>query len=558
MNQLHCVGLKCRIFLTAVLCLGAGVTTAGPVYDAGPLNFATQDPQSMWATGDAFILDDKEFFGKTWNNASTTIGGIIGDVSTVTVNTNPLWWAWKACKETVDFLCGSEPSKGQVSEVVDTRTGAEVKLTSTGKFGFELGYTVDGGSVEAGAEFSATAVIPDPVGPGELFSLNPNSSLDDGTISSQSPTAKAFLNAVAELEASVTAQGCLILAGCTSGSGDLVDFAETLTLAEINPNALEILPNTLPDANGDPTLPLASVDLFGQKLTLQGALDASLTPGFKLTTSQFTIIDTTPPTPDLTVDLAQLTLNVPEITTSGGLDGGVIKSNGRDDFIGLKADLDGVAAMAGAIPPLGVGVDLIDVGSGATNFKVTTQLDLLDIDVGPDLGVTQHFELTPTLMVDLQFDNAVTIEGMADKQTSWSGAWANLPNLAIFTNTTITPTFWLDAILTNNIGLDLGLSGTIDLFKFSFNASLGGVNLIGTSPVSLNSLLGLGNTLFETDKLDFPIWDTQFALGGFNKITAASFMVVVPEPGSLSLILIGLGALLLRRRCRRTMVSETW
>jgi hypothetical protein len=535
--------------------LFAGAANAIP-YDPGLLSFATTDPQSMWGPGDAPILEDSMFFGSEWTNKSATLGGIVGSVSTTTVNTNPLWWVWKGCKETVNVFCGSEPDPGDVRVVTDTRTGAKLDLTSSGKMGFELGYTVDSGSVLASLDYSASAVLPDTLAPGDFFSLGAGSSLDDGEISSQSPTAKAYINAIAELSASVTATGCLIFAGCTSGTGTLIDIDETLPLLEINPNALEVLPRLLPDLSGEPhQAPLASVDLFGQTLTLEGALDATLTPGFKLSSSQFTLVDTTPPTPDLTVELASLSVNVPEIQTLGGVDGDVLTSNGRDDLAKLKIDLDGVAAMGGAIPPLGVGIDLIDIGSGATNFKVSTQLDLLDIDAGPDLGITQNFELTPTLMVRLDFDKAVTIEGMAAPQLFWEGEWSDLPRMALSQGTTtFTPTFWLDAILTNNIGLDLGLSGTIDLFKFSFGASLGGVNLLGTSPVSLNSLLGVGNTLFETPKAMFPIWDTSFHLGGFDRITAASFgITTVPTPGVLWLMMAGFGALLLPR-LRRTKV----
>jgi len=552
---------RAKILSISVLCLLAGGAYADTIYNAGPLEFVTND-QSMWSEGAAFQLNGStgDALITGWGPTTSTFGGIIGSKSTTTINTNPLWWAWKACKETIDFLCGGQPSKGAEQLVLDTRTGAKVDLTTSGAFGFELGYTVDGGSVNATADFSAEAIIPDArdVKIDQFFNLNPTATLDDGSLSSQSPTAKAFINAIAKLEASVSAQACVILAGCVQDSANLVNINETLELVSIDPNAIEILPNLLPDANGDINQPLASVALFNQKLTLEGALSAAIppVPGFKLTTSQFTIINTTPPTPTLTVELASLEVFVPDIVTTGGKDGDLIKSSGRDDFLQIKADLDGIAAMAGVLPPLGIGIDLIDIGSGATNLKIGAQLDLLDIDAGPDFGITQNFELKPTLMVQLAFDNAVMIEGKAGPQTSWMGAWEDLPNMSVEQRvTTITPKFWLDAQLINSIGLDIGLSGTLDLFKFSFGASLGPISLLSTPDISLNSILGLGNELFATDKLDFNIWNKEFALGGFNMITAAPLVIRrVPEPGTLALLLIGFGALVLRRRGKRSML----
>ena len=90
--------------------------------------------------------------------------------------------------------------------------------------------------------------------------------------------------------------------------------------------------------------------------------------------------------PSVEIDLASLEFQVPEIQASGGVDGDLIKAEGRDDFLKLKADLDGVATLGGVVPPLGLGISLIDIGSGVTNFKVAASLDVLDIDVGPDLG----------------------------------------------------------------------------------------------------------------------------------------------------------------------------
>jgi len=348
------------LFLTA----SATAVNASAIYDAGSLGFSTTN-QSMWGTGSATVLKDSVFVGTQWTNKSGGAGGIIGEKSTVTINTNPLWWAWKACKETVDFLCGGEPSKGQIKETIDTRTGARVDLTTSGKFGLEFGYEIDSGSVDASAAFGATAVLPDQVDQRKYIDLQTASSLNAGAISTQSPWISAYMDGIAEFSGTIEGQACLILTGCTpKGKLDLPGVDTRLKIASIDPNSLKVLPGALPapDPN-DPNVPFAEVKLLNQTLTLEGALSAAVppVPGFKLSTSQFTIASTVPPTPALTTELASLEFQVPEIQTTGGAQNGQIKSNGRDDVLKPKVDLDGVAAMAG-FPPLGFGVDLIDAG----------------------------------------------------------------------------------------------------------------------------------------------------------------------------------------------------
>jgi len=533
----------------SALCVASGKASATAVYDPGPLMFSTTD-QSMWGTGNATVFKNSVFLGPQWTNKTVGVGGFTGSLSTVTINTNPAWWAWKACKETIDFLCGGEPSKGQIQEVIDTRTGARVDLTTSGKFGLEFGYTVNSGSVNAAAAFSAAAVLPGTnAKQGEFFSLNPDTKLEGGSISSQSPQVEAHINAIAQLSASVTAQACLILAGCTGkGTLTLPSVDMTQPVLSIDPNSIKILGGLLPPDNpGEPRKPLAEVKLLNQTLTLQAAVDlVAQTPGWKLTTSQFTIVDTTPPTPDVTIDLASIEFKLPNIATSGGLDAGLIKSSGRDDVIKLRLDVDALATGLG-IPVLGFGLTLIDEGG----FKIGGQFDALDVDIGPDIGITQDFELEPTLMVHLDFSKPVMIAGLSGLRTFWEGEWDLLPEIALLETTSFSPIFWLDATLTNTIGIDLGLVGTMDILKFSFSAEAGPVKILETNPISLNSLLGLGNQLFSTPKLEFPIWDTPFQLGGFEPIHAAAFTINVPTPGTLVLLLAALGAAALARRRSR-------
>lgn len=534
-------GFKVLAFL--ILAAASAHAGASVIYDPGPLLFTTTN-QSMWGTGNATVISKSVFLGPQWTNQTVTVGKIIGDVNETTVNTNPAWWAWKACKAGgLGSLCGGEPDPKPKDVITDTRSGAKVDLTTSGKFGLEFGYTVNSGSVDATANLTASAVLPSSnPKQGEYFSLNPDSKLAGGSLASQSPWVEAHIDAIAKLSGSISAQACLILAGCTKeGKADLPSVNLDQNVLAIDPNSIKILDGLLPPDNpGDPRKALAEVKLANQSLTLQAALSAEGVPGFKLTSPQFTFVNTLPPGPDISFDLASIEFQLPNISTSGGVDGSQLMSSGRDDVIKLRADVDGLAFVTSSatIPPLGLGIDLIDSGG----FKVGMQFDALNIAIGPDIGITQDFELQPTLMVNLDFSEPVMISGLSGPQTSWFGEWDMLPDIALLQSTTITPTFSLMAMLTNNIGIDLGLTGTWDVDRFSFSASAGGVTILGTNPISLNTLLGLGNTLFSTDKLRFPIWDTAFDLGGFDPITAAAFTINVPAPGTLTLLAAALAA----------------
>ncbi|MGY5453489.1 hypothetical protein ACVFI8_21480 [Agarivorans sp. MS3-6] len=418
----------------------------------------------------------------------------------------------------------------------------------------EFGYTINSGSVDASANFLASAVLPsNNPAEQEFFNLNPNSQLAGGEISTQSPEAEAYISAIAELSGSVTGTACLIANGCMTGSAQLPTIDVNQKIIVLDPNSLKILPDLpapLPD-------PLAELSLLNQALTLEGTLTPIATapfvaPGFKLSTAFGTIVDTTPTgTPELEVEVASIEAQLPNISTSGGVVGNMITSSGRDDIIKARIDLDGIASMYG-IPPLGLGLSLVDIAG----FKIGARFDALDIDAGPDLGITQDFELSPTLMVNLAFSNPILIAGLEGLHSSWQGQWDMLPSFALLKSTTFSPTFWLDTMLTNSLGLDLGLTGTMDLFKLGAGVSVAGIDLLSIGPISLNEILGFGNELFSTDKLLLPIVDNSFVLSGFNDIKAASFTIGVPEPTSILLFVCGLIPLLFVRHRKVRRLGE--
>src|SRR5690606_4630439 len=132
--------------------------------------------------------------------------------------------------------------------------------------------------------------------------------------------------------------------------------------------------------------------------------------GIKLTDSSgLSLADTMPdPAPEITVNLVEIGLNIPNIATSGTSSDDKITSSGRDDLLSAQWDIDGIATIFAGLPPAGLNLNLIDAGP----FVLTVSLDLIDVDAGPVLGIRQDFELVPTLMVDLDFSNPIQIAGM--------------------------------------------------------------------------------------------------------------------------------------------------
>lgn len=539
---------------------------AAVMYDAGALNFESTN-QSMWGSGSAYVNSNSVFVGTQWSNKTATIGGIAGDANTVIIpGTNDYTIRWFEPRINLGFTsigCGCTRSKtiaGIPPVTADTRTGAEINLHTSGKVGLEFGYTIDSGSINTTANFNASAIVPDQIQAAQYFSLNTASVLGSGTIQSQSPKVEAYMSAIMQLSGSIDAQACLVPFGCSAkGTAALPTIDLNQRILSVDPNSIKVL-----DGAGPGGAPIAETTLFNQSLTLEGGLSATLVPGFKLTTlnGAATIVNTMPPVPSVTADMAELTVQLPDIATSGSGSNAPITSSGRDDVLSAQVDLDGMATMFAGLPPTGLNFDLIDTPV----FKIGASLDLIDVDAGPVLGLAQDFEFSPTLMTTINFSNPVEIAGMIGPQTSWTGKWSDLPAIAISQTTTANPVFWIDAFLTNNMGLDLGLEGTMDLLKLGATASVGGIDVLGLNPLSLNNLLGLDNTLFSTDKLLFDIFSDTFGLGGFDQIQGSPILLalatdpgqggnLVPEPGTLWLalaVLIGWGATQRRGRAGST------
>ncbi len=468
-------------------------------YDALEFN---SSGQSMWGAGNAPGLDIDRFLGVEWNE-SVTVGGFTGGIETVTVSYPhphlPSGW------ECHGVLCtsGHFHNSGTIHEhtenlgTIDTTTGAQATARTSGKVGFQFGLSVDSGSVETTVDFDADLLVPDSnvLRPNEFFGLNPNSSLVGGQLATNFPELSASLDAIVGVRASVDGEVCAALLGCQTASTGQLGFADqTIPIVSFNENS-----------NG--------------QIKILGALDPAL---FQFD-NEINIPSTIPGG-----SFGGVTVHVPDADASGGVVGNKLVASGQDDLIKLTADLDGLA-----LAPLGLPGGGISVNAGILSVSA----DLIDIDTGPILTIVQNFEYTPTLLVDLVFDNPVMIAGMAAAQTSWSGLWSALPDIALLSRKTlVTPTFSVQGMLTNNTLLGIDGIFQLDILKASFALEALGLSFDLGQVGPLFQVLERSN-LFNTP----PLFSNTFALSGFQSIQGDAFLIrTVPEPGTIVLFITGL------------------
>ncbi len=501
---------KLKLYACMLLLSCAGTVYANVISYNG-LDFSSSG-QSMWNAGNAQGLDIDRFIGTTWNT-SASLGGFTGGITDITIPYPhphlPSGW------ECHGLLCtsGHFHNSGGIhihqldGGSVDTTTGAKVDVSTSGKVGFQFGLHADSGSVDTNVKFDANLFVPEAntLSPGQFFNLNPNSSLIGGQLSTNFPELSASLDAIVGVRASATAEACAALLGCTTGSTGQLGFDDqTIPLVSFNDNGngqIKVLGQLDP-----------AIFQFDNEISIPGPLGGSL---------------------------GGVTVHVPDADALGGVVGNKLLASGSDDLIKLTADLDGLA-----LAPLGLPGGGVSFNAGILSVSA----DLIDIDMGPILKIIQNFEFTPTLFVDLLFDNPVLIAGMLGPQTAWSGLWGALPDIAALTGgeTRITPTFSIQGLFKNETLLGIDGIFQLDILKASFALEAFGLSF------DLGQLGPLFQVLQRTNLFNTPpLFSNSFALNGFQSITGAAFVISVPEPGTIALLLAGLILLGLRLKMQQ-------
>ena len=532
--------------ITTLLC---SINTAHGSLVNYDLRFATSG-QSIWDTGNSLRLDETKFLGVQWQNQSVSIDAITGTESNNVPN--PLRLTYDAAFATCNALfsanacingqtaqvgipaLGSRPSVrscsrfavtckiarlGDISQRaaydvalatcklgaststcingqsfkapvvalgtappqflnVDTRTGFALNGSTDGRVGLELGLSVDSGSVDAIVSYEVALDIPDTtlLNKENPIHFNANSVLaGTNTLSTSFSSLSASVNAIMELSGAVSAEGCFIPGGCVTG-GDSFNIDETASVLSFNE-----------DGQG-------GILLLGQTPSDLGV--DSIANGFPL---------------DLDIaGLATATLHLTQPNASGGLDNTTktLKASGHDDLFDFILDVDNIVATSAGVPGLfGSSTDIPALGS--------IGYDIINVAMGPTIDLKQDFELDPTLFVSLAFDKAVEIGG--NLVTEMVSAWDLLPSITFIDDiTTVTPTFFLETLLTNQTFLDFELDFGIDLLQIGYD-----FGLLGQGSLGIGNVLDKSVDLFESPNL----YSKAFALAGFDLQIGDSFVI---------------------------------
>lgn len=291
--------LKSTLLAPLLALAGAG----GQAYAASwsqNLLFETETRQSSWGPGDALGKSGSKNLITPWSDLSVSVGGIVGN-----------------------------------DGIVDTRTGAEATISTSGRVGAKLDWAVDAGSVGATLGFKPQLELPDaPVAAGKLIALNANAARTSGTMDFVAPTVQASANLI--FDAKVTANGkvCFAFAGCSESSNTLIKVTNDKELININAERISIAEGFLP-SGVKAEVPLADA-------TIKVKAQAGVPPRIALEVDGKTV----GPALGGAVEVATINVTPPVIKGAAVLDGGVLKVRGEDEVLAIKADLDTLLPVA--------------------------------------------------------------------------------------------------------------------------------------------------------------------------------------------------------------------
>jgi hypothetical protein len=503
--RLRVANVSLFFFATAVLFASP---TQALVVDYGTLSFESEN-QSIWKTGTAGGFDESVFVGTTWDTPEARVGKIFENTistpgvapilitpeipRTLITPAIPSKTIVKAKRVCVPFVgCATTPAvkTPYIPAVYSPRipavytpaippieltveNGAAATAKTSGKIGLEFSVEADAGSLDTDAAFDAQLVVPDEVRPLEFFALTSVATAGPQQFETTFPNLEARADFVIDISAEIGGEVC-VASACVSGTEQL-------------------------GTNGEVRQELISLNQDGNgQFRLLG--DDNLTP------SAFNF-----GTPIPFGTFGNVTLEIPNLTTTSVVDGEKLVSSGAADVLDIKADLDGIATTLMGLPPLGA-----ELNAGI----FSASYDLLSLEFGPVVEILQDFEAEVMLMADLTFSSPVFAEGEAQTVDFLSVPFNDIPRLALDFDqeVTVTPEFWLDANLTNTTRLGVDAEFVFEALKASLSLGSSGVTY------DVGQVGPLVEYVNRFDVVELPaLFEQNFAVGGFNRIVGASF-----------------------------------
>ncbi len=399
------------------------------------LNFESLN-QNMWGGGGSIVLSDTYNVGLGWNESGSVGGLVLG-------------------------------------------TGAELGGSTTGYIGFETGYKIDSGSINAYYPVNVELSYPDPflVKKGETFTVSSNYTVDGGAgFDTVFPEMEAYVDLLFEMTATIWGKAA-ILGASKSFSRQLIDTDIRQEIVGFDR-----------DSSGMLTVLGQDTGLFGSEVDLFG-------------------------------DYGDVTVTIPDITTTSSLQSSAVySSSGDTNFLELGIDIDHIVS---EIVTYTTGVPFSFDGDWAGLIG----WDLLDIDAGFELDILQDFLFEPELMVNLKGNDGSEYNFAAGESLDLVMGDEDLEFLV---------SYYLDNSFSNNTLLSLIPEIEIAAFEawlsiFRYNKSIGPLY---ENELQLNIIPNI------------PIYNNTFALE-FEQFDAGRFSVVkaVPEPTTMLLLGVGLAGI---------------